>query len=433
MLGHQMHLFLGVPVTDDPAIRTVLLFLVEDFSYYSDIEGSRTSSDGKGRGTSERSLLAERLHARQAVACRAILDRLHSMEEGSPTRDAEYLKGLREAVHRGVEYGVNLIAEGRYRGSDLPLPLITQARLAARQRIPLETVLRRYSASRTVFGDFILGEAAAAGIQDPSLLREAMAAQEAAFDSLLKLVAEEYKREESIRGATGDSRTLAQLRQILAGGWADWSAIDYDLDGHHLGLVTSCPDGRRIIRRIASETGSRALIVDAPEGEAWAWLGSKEPLDPDAVRALATSAGRGPVGIGEPTQSLAGWRLTHRQAQLALTIAQASASGIARYADVAIIANAAQDHVMSTSLEELYLLPLNCERNRGRIHRETLRAYFSVNRNSKSAAAALGVSRQTVTNRLRQVEDRIGQPLSKCGDSLDVALKLEELSFLAVN
>ncbi len=58
---------------------------------------------------------------------------------------------------------------------------------------------------------------------------------------------------------------------------------------------------------------------------------------------------------------------------------------------------------------------------------DTLSAFFSADRNGASAAAKLGVSRQTVTNRLRKVEECIAQPLSNCGDLLHVALRLQEL------
>ncbi len=44
-----------------------------------------------------------------------------------------------------------------------------------------------------------------------------------------------------------------------------------------------------------------------------------------------------------------------------------------------------------------------------------------------SAAAALGVSRQTVINRLHAVEERLGRPLGACAVEVEAALRLEEL------
>jgi hypothetical protein len=45
-----------------------------------------------------------------------------------------------------------------------------------------------------------------------------------------------------------------------------------------------------------------------------------------------------------------------------------------------------------------------------------------------SAAAALGVSRRTVANRLQTVEARIGRPLGASMPDLEAALRLEELT-----
>jgi DNA-binding PucR family transcriptional regulator len=79
------------------------------------------------------------------------------------------------------------------------------------------------------------------------------------------------------------------------------------------------------------------------------------------------------------------------------------------------------------SLRQLYLEPLAGERDGGEVLRETLRAYFEAERNVSSAAAALGVKRHTVTNRLRAAEEKLGRSLNVCAGELDVALHLEDL------
>jgi hypothetical protein len=353
------------------------------------------------------------------------------MEEESPTRDAEYLRGLREAVHQGVEYGIALLADEQERTLHFPIALISQARLAARQRIPLEMVIRRYLAGKTVLGDFMLQESVALDVRDPIFLRTALAAQDIAFDQLLALVTDEYSRERD-RSASHQSPVTDRVQRLLAGEMVDSSLMNYDFGCNHLGVAIGSPEARQIIRQIAVEVDSRALIVNPAQGEVWAWLGSKQPLDPEAIcRVVASVRVAGAtIGVGESSRSLTGWRLTHRQARLAFSVAQASPSGFVRYADVAITVSAAQDPVLTASLQELYLSPLDKERDSGRVLRSTLRAYFSADRNSSSAAAALGVSRQTVTNRLRHVEEQVGQPLSRCADAVAAALRMEELGLL---
>jgi DNA-binding PucR family transcriptional regulator len=60
--------------------------------------------------------------------------------------------------------------------------------------------------------------------------------------------------------------------------------------------------------------------------------------------------------------------------------------------------------------------------------RHTLRAYFAAERNVSSAAAALGVTRQTVTNRLRVIEETLDRPLGVWATEIEAALRMEELA-----
>ena len=377
-------------------------------------------------------LLAERLHARSPEICQAILARLNGLEEESPTLDIEYLRGLEEAVRRGVEYGVALLAGGERDDLHFPIPLVGQSRLAARQRIPLEMVIWRYVAAKDLFSDFLLEESLALGGQDPLVLQAALATQRTAFDQLLAVVREEYKREELSPPASDEARSFRRVRRLLAGERVDPSPLNYPFDRHHLGVIAGSPEAGQVIRRLATATDTRLLKVRSPGGEVWAWLGSDEPLELEPMRRIAASvcSSPTPVGLGALSRDLRGWRLTHKQARLALGLAQVGRQGPVHYADVPLVASAAQDPQLRASLQELYLLPLNRERDGGARLRKTLRAYFSANRNGKSAGAALGVTRQTVTNHLGQVEDRLGQPLSVCADAVDVALRLEELGIL---
>lgn len=259
-----------------------------------------------------------------------------------------------------------------------------------------------------------------------------MHSQRAAFDRLLLLVTEEYGREELGSAVSGDVRRFKRVQRLLAGERIDSSELDYSFDRHHLGVVAGSSEARLGIRRLAAAINARSLIVNAPGGEVWAWLGSEEPFDLAGIRSIATAAcsSSAPIGLGEPARDSRGWRLTHEQARLAFALAQAGQKGVVHYADGPLVAAAAQNPVLLASLQELYLAPLNREGEKGKRLRKTLRAYSSADRNASSAAAAIGVTGQTVKNHLREVEDRLGQPLSVCADAVDVALRLEELGIL---
>jgi hypothetical protein len=102
-------------------------------------------------------------------------------------------------------------------------------------------------------------------------------------------------------------------------------------------------------------------------------------------------------------------------------------SGLVRYGDVALLASMLCDDLLSTSLRQLYLDPLKGERDGGKVARKTLRAYFSARRNVSSTAAALGVSRRTIGNRLHAIEERLGRELDSSAAELEAVLRLEEL------
>ena len=97
-----------------------------------------------------------------------------------------------------------------------------------------------------------------------------------------------------------------------------------------------------------------------------------------------------------------------------------------RYADVALLASVLRDDLAVASLHELYLEPLERERDGGRAARETLRAYFAAERNISSTAAALGIDRRTVTNRIRAFEELFGRSIKECAAELEIALQLDE-------
>jgi DNA-binding PucR family transcriptional regulator len=129
------------------------------------------------------------------------------------------------------------------------------------------------------------------------------------------------------------------------------------------------------------------------------------------------------VTVGEPAEGLTGWRLSHRQAKATLPIAERRKQPILCYADVALLASILRDDLVATSLYKLYLEPLERARDGGKVARETLRAYFAAERNISSTAAALGVDRRTVRNRICAIEELLGRPLKGSVAELEIALR----------
>ncbi len=374
-----------------------------------------------------RKSLVGRLHERRSEIEQATLTRIRSISDAAESPDSEYTDGLPAVVSAALEYGIAAVERSEDRPQPIPTVLLSQARLAARHGVKLETVLRRYLAGYTLLGDFIIEESERGGPLKGNSLKRLLRVQAAVLDRLISAVSEEYAREAKARPGSAEQRLAARVKQLLAGELIDTSELAYDFEAWHLGFVASGPAAAETLSAVAESLDRRPLLIRHDKSTVWGWLGFRRGLDQDELAALASRAF--PVGvtiaIGEPGEGLAGWRLTHRQAEAALPIALRSGEAFVRYGEVALVASMLRDDLLVTSLRELYLAPLAVERDGGAVARKTLEAYFASERNVTSAAAMLGVSRQAVGRRLRTVEERIGRPLSVCAAELEAALRVE--------
>jgi PucR C-terminal helix-turn-helix domain/GGDEF-like domain len=377
-----------------------------------------------------RAQLHERMQARRPEMAQAILARVYGVSDTSRVADPEYVEGLRAAVSAALDYGLAGIGRGVEGAPAIPVALLAQARMAARTEISLDTVLRRYFAGYAVLGDFLLEEAAQGDLMRGAALKSLLRTQAALLDRLVAAVSSEYVREAESRLRSSEERRAERVRRLLAGELLDASELDYDLSAHHIGLIAAGKGAEEAIHDIASSFDRRLLLVRHSEETIWAWLGGRRRLDPSELDRLSARAWPAQVrlAIGEASRGLPGWRLTHQQALAALPVAVRGPKSLVRYADVALQASMLRDDLLTASLHQLYLVPLSGERDGGADLRETLRAYLAAERNVSSTAAALGVSRRTVGNRLRAVEDRIGRPLGTVLTDIEAALRLDELA-----
>lgn len=247
---------------------------------------------------------------------------------------------------------------------------------------------------------------------------------------VLRTVAEVLEgREQNGLPHTSEQRRLVVVQRLLRGERLDATLLNYNLQSFHVGVVTTGPpppDLENLRRRLRC----RLLQVRAGAQTAWTWLGgSHEDVRSDLASLLALDwPAETAIACGSPAEELDGWRLTHRQAAAALPIAQQGDAPAVHYSDVALLSAAVHDDLLASSLRQAYLQPLEQNRDGGQAAKDTLRAYFKTGRNVSSAAAELGVDRGTVTNRLRAIEDRLGQSPDTISPELMVALRLDELA-----
>lgn len=378
--------------------------------------------------TEIRTALAARLRERLAEIQGAIATRVYSISDPRNVADPSYLQGLNGALAAAIEYRLAVLEAGERAAPPIPTALLGQARLDARDGVSLDTVLRRYFAGNVLFGDFLVNEAERAEVPS-SVLRALLATQATVGDRLIAAVSAEYAREAENRPTSPAERRRETVKRLLDGELVDHSELGYDLDGHHLALMAKGEGAEDLVRDLAGAVDRRLLAVQREDEPTWAcWLGGRRQLS--AQQALAALPGEIPAGVfvalGEPGEGLSGWRFSHRQAKAALAIAERRGESPVRYPDVALLAAVAADDLIAGSLRQLYLAPLERARDGGKISRETLRAYFAAERNVSSTAAALGVDRRTVRNRLGAIEDLLGRPLKGAEADLEIALRLDD-------
>jgi len=385
--------------------------------------------NGARSGADARAAVAARLRERLPEIQTAVATRVYAIADPHEVADPAYVEGLKAALAAAVEYRLAVLEAGERRAPAVPEVLLAQARLDARDGVPLETVLRRYFAGNSHFGDFLVEEAERAEVPSAtvrSLLRE----QATLGDRLLAAVSAEHAREAASRPSrSAVERRREIVKRLLAGELVDHAEIEYDFDDQHLALMAKGEGAEAAMRALAERLDRRLLIVQREEEAKWAaWLGGRRPLDAEeALRALRELDPQGVfVALGEPAEAIAGWRFSHLQAKAALAIAERRREPILRYSDVAVLASILRDNLAADSLRRIYLEPLARSRDSGEVARETLRAWFAAERNISSTAAALGVDRRTVRNRLGSIEGLIGRPLSGSLADLEIALRLED-------
>jgi hypothetical protein len=293
-------------------------------------------------------------------------------------------------------------------------------------------VLRRYIAGQALLADFIMEEADRSGFSgnEAALRHHLRTTQTPLLERLTASVVEEYNDELERSRRSPEQRRAEIVLRLLSGKQPDaveLAELDYDFDAWHIGMIVSGGKAAQALRGVRA-LGCERLVVFRSERTLWLWLGRRrKPTVAEVKRLSVERPADVSLATGEPRRGIEGWCLTHQEAQAALLVALRKPPGVTRCPDVLLEAAVLQQTALATSLAETFLVPLDGLRYRGQTARDTLRAYFEANRNASSTANRLGVARNTVESRLREIEERLGRPLHTCSAQLEVALRLEAL------
>lgn len=249
----------------------------------------------------------------------------------------------------------------------------------------------------------------------------------ALVERLVASIADEDEQE--LEAAPSPERRRAErVQRLLDGVPVDLGGLGYELDAWHVCVIATGANAEKAVRGLAATLGRELLLV-ARDREVWAWLGGQRKPRMSDVERVLSQPGLTDVSlaVGETAREMRGWRLTHREAQAALLVAQHSPRRLTRYLDVALEAAALQDEALADSLIERYLLPLDDMRIGGQAARRTLRALFDTEYNVSSAAHPLKVHRSSVHRWRKEIERRLGCRLHQHQAEIEVALRIENL------
>jgi DNA-binding PucR family transcriptional regulator len=242
-------------------------------------------------------------------------------------------------------------------------------------------------------------------------------------DLLSDYVAQAHQREAVERSGNGEQRRFRAVKEFLGGEQLAVAWLDFELERHHLGLIAWGEDPAGAAGRLAAELG-RPLLAVSPQpagATCWVWISGARPLDPTQQRALRRFAPqRAQIALGLEAFGEAGFRASHRQALRARRFAPEHGSPLTHYADVALEALAFESEEDARAFVAHELRGIEDDSSRSRDIRETLAAYFAAEYNAACAGATLGVHQQTVANRLRAAEERLG-----CASIHDRRIELE--------
>ena len=324
----------------------------------------------------------------------------------------------------GVEFAIDVVERAEDR-VPIPVGLLAQTKVAARRAVSERTVLLRLFAGSHIFADTLREASAELALSD-DVCNRLQRNHAAAVERLISVVVEEYEREQSRLHRDSEQRQESFVTRLLRGELLDTSSFAYDFDAFHLAVLAKGEGAEAAIDHLALELQGEAMVVRRPDSPArWAWIARREPPSSAELDRLAAEITPfdGAGTIGEFCHGLSGWRLSHEQCRAVFPHALRQPNRLHRYSAVALAAVAEENAVLKRSLQAIYLEPIFADSSGG-ILRDTLKAYFAAGQNGASAAAALGVTRQTVASRLRVAETRIGRSLHSCAADLAVALCL---------
>jgi hypothetical protein len=367
--------------------------------------------------------------------------------------EVEQTPGLLDATRASCRSNLILLFGRMRQGADprvggVPAEALEYAQAFVRQGVSLATLLRTYRVGHALAWRLLL-DLAVVRVGDQAMLSQVLlywnwfsyAYVDAVSDTLTREYTEE--RERWVRSAAAVRADT--VHALLAGRMTDVQEagrrLRYALARRHAAFVVWGETGdlgtpgqaalERVGMRCATELGAPdALLVPLGPDLLAGWIGFNRDLDLRRLERVPAAPGEtlaAWIAFGGTGNGVDGFRRSHAEAQLARRVARLAGhpSGtVTRYEDVALLALLTEDldHARRFVIQELG--PLAGDDEPTRRLAATLRVYFEEGSSPARVSRRLGVHENTVTYRLRRVEELLGHPLAERTAELVAALAL---------
>jgi PucR C-terminal helix-turn-helix domain/GGDEF-like domain len=329
-----------------------------------------------------------------------------------------------------------------------PPQALAYAREFVHRGLSVETLIRTYQVGQACFYR-CFAEEVRDSLDDPEAVATAMEQGarwtfefvEGLLPGLLRHYAQE--RDRWVRSAAAVRRET--VRALLAGGTRDpheaSARLGYRLDGHHCAFVLWTEDetagdaAGALLESTAAELAerlgaARRLLVPGGPTLVSGWLGSDLASEPglEADSLLGAIDGMR-VAFGTGATGVAGFVRSHREAMDARRVARRSPviGAVVVYSEVSLVALAGGDHDLARQFVVDELGALAGEDEATRQLGQTALAYLETLGSPRRTAQLLGVHENTISNRIRRVEELLGRPLDRRLAETLLALRLAEL------
>lgn len=366
--------------------------------------------------------------------------------------DDEEIRGLTLAsCASNLESALSMLRHGiPVARTQAPVAALEHARYMAARGRSIDTTLRFYRLGLAWFWELWVVELTreVPGAERlAEVLRETAAFSFAYTDAVSTRVSAELLAERDRR-----ERRIAAQREELVAAIVAGEDVDVARAERTLGFVlgpplvafvcwaqADAPELERAAAQFAALLGTaRPLLVAHGGAEIAGW----QRLDVEEGEALGRETAVGaelPAGIrvalGGPSSGLAGFRRSHdeaRRAQRLVDLAGDRGAPVTRFEEVRLADLLSRDLPAARAFVAEELGGLAGTDERSETLREFLRVLLAAEGNATSAAAALGLHRNTARQRLARAEELRGRPVTQGGAELRAALVLADTLGAAV-